>query len=69
MLRFLETADEIHAYGGGLNTAITLKQAKELGKKIFYTPADMNHNLADAENKMAKTGVDKNYKGEAFGVI
>lgn len=66
---FLETADEIHAYGGGLNTAITLKQAKELGKKIFYTPADMNHNLADAENKMAKTGVDKNYKGEAFGVI
>lgn len=58
---FLGISDFISAYGGGQNTAITLKFAKELGIETKFEDFDMNHDIAD---KVFKTS-NINYKGIA----
>ena len=62
---FLGVSDFISAYGGGENTAVTLKFAKEQGIPTKFEDFDMNHELAD---KVAKArGVQPgNYKGQAY---
>lgn len=58
---FLGVCDIIAAYGGGTNTAITLKFAKEMGIKTQFKEFEMNHATAH----MSKNVVEKDYKGEA----
>jgi hypothetical protein len=44
---YLGVSDFISAYGGGINTVVTLKFAKELGIPTKFEEFDMNHALAD----------------------
>ena len=59
---FLGVSDSIAAYGGGENTAVTLREAKKLGLAISYTLADMNHEKAAKQSR----GKAIDFKGAAF---
>lgn len=53
---FVQASDSIAAYGGGMNTAVAIKEAMDLGKSVTFTPAEMNHTLV---------GDNTDYKGLA----
>ncbi|MDP2593984.1 MAG: hypothetical protein Q8P36_01435 [bacterium] len=59
---YLGTSDVIAAYGGGENTAVTLREAKKLGTPLSYVPADMNHEKALKQSH----GKPVDFKGAAF---
>jgi hypothetical protein len=59
---YLGVSDIIAAYGGGQNTAITLKFAQELGISTTFKDFDMNHALAEKVSK----GQPAQYKGDAY---
>jgi len=61
---FLEVSNTISAYGGGEHTAIVLKEAKERGINVKFTPAQMNHEFAKNEAK-AKGQTIKDFTGSA----
>ncbi|HEY4964168.1 MAG TPA: hypothetical protein VIH90_05725 [Candidatus Saccharimonadales bacterium] len=63
---FLSVSDEIHAFGGGDNTAVTLHEARRRGIPFSYTPADMNHQKADKDRSADKSLGSTGYKGSAF---
>ncbi|HET7639858.1 MAG TPA: hypothetical protein VFK47_14115 [Ktedonobacteraceae bacterium] len=65
---YLAVSREIHAFGGGENTAVTLAEAQKRGIVISYTQAEMNHAIADAAlqtGKLDKARVNR-YRGAAF---
>ena len=62
---FLGTANEIHAFGGGKNTAVTLSIAKQTGVPAYYTPAEMNHMKALQEAKEKDLEEPKDFWGAA----
>lgn len=63
---FLEASDVISAHGGGENTGVILDAATKAGKKVLYSPAEMNHAVAikRAAEKGQPTPVD--FNGAAF---
>jgi hypothetical protein len=58
---YLGVSDAIAAYGGGENTAVTLREAKKLSIPLSFTPADMKHEKA---LKQAR-GKEVDFKGAA----
>jgi hypothetical protein len=63
---YLAVSDQIHAFGGGNNTVVTLNHARKRGIPITYTPADMNHETADKDPSFSQLPEDVKYKGPAF---
>jgi len=59
---YLGTSDVIAAYGGGENTAVTLREAKKLDIMLSYTPADMNHGKALKQSR----GKPVDFRGVAY---
>ena len=59
---FLGASDIIAAYGGGENTAVTLREAKKLDISLSYTLADMNHKKALKQSH----GKPVDFRGAAF---
>ncbi len=62
---FLAVSDIISAFGGGENTAVTLKQALEMGIEVRFTNAEMNHEKAKTESVIKNKPLPENYIGEA----
>ncbi|MDB5037432.1 MAG: hypothetical protein JWQ35_960 [Bacteriovoracaceae bacterium] len=63
---FLETSDIISAHGGGENTAVILREAVRAGKKVFYSPAEMSHAVANKRAKEKGQPASTDYSGQAF---
>lgn len=63
---FLDTADEIHAYGGGVNTAVTLKAAKDKSIKTVYYSAEMNHEKAKQDAIETGSTHPESFYGPAY---
>jgi len=63
---YLAVSDEIHAFGGGENTAVTLTEAQKRDIPISYTPAEMNHETADADPSASKADKTVRYQGAAL---
>lgn len=59
---YLGVSDSIAAYGGGENTAVTLREAAKLGIPLAYAPADMNHEKALRQSH----GKEVDFRGAAF---
>lgn len=63
---YLQVSDVISAHGGGENTAVTITEAKRRGINVRYTPAEMNHDVANKQAAQAARPVPADYKGPAF---
>lgn len=59
---YLSVSDVIAAFGGGMNTAVILREAKRLGIPVSYAPFEMNHSKALAEAR----GKDVDFKGAGY---
>jgi hypothetical protein len=62
---FLEVSDEIHAFGGGDNTTVALEEARKRGTVVTYTPAEMNHAIAEKDTAHSQH-VAGRYGGSAY---
>ncbi len=63
---YLAVSNVISAHGGGENTAVILNEAKKLGIKTKYSPAEMNHDKAIEQARIKKENPPVDYKGAAF---
>lgn len=62
---YLAVSDEILAFGGGYNTAVTFIEAKKIGIPTKYTPFEMNHEQALKQSK----GEVVDFRGQAYNAI
>lgn len=63
---FVTISDEMFAVGGGKNTAVTIEAFAELGKKVTYRAAEVNHEAARREALYSKEEAPMSWEGAAF---